>query len=56
LTDGTSAFEEDDVVNVKVIPAYKAMLENRGLYLAHFNQPERAAQAFDRARQFGTSK
>ena len=56
LTDGTSAFEEDDVVNVKVIPAYKAMLENRGLYLAHFNRPDRAAEAFDRARQFGVNK
>jgi hypothetical protein len=56
LTDGTIAFEDDDVVNVKVIPAYKAMLENRGLYLAHFNRPDRAAEAFARARQFGVSK
>ncbi len=54
LTDGTNRFEPDDVVNVKVIPAYRAMLENRGRYLAHFNQQERAAEAFEQARQFGT--
>jgi hypothetical protein len=56
LTDGTIAFEEDDVVNVKVIPAYKAMLENRGLYFSHFNRPERAGEAFARARQFEMRK
>lgn len=51
LTDGTNRFEKDDVVKIKVIPAYRAMLENRGRYLAHFNQPERAAAAFEQARQ-----
>jgi hypothetical protein len=52
LTDGTNRFEPDDVVKLKVIPAYRAMLENRALYLEHFNQPERAAAARAQARQF----
>jgi hypothetical protein len=52
LSDGTNRFEEDDVVKLKVIPAYRAMLENRALYLEHFNQPERAAAARAQARQF----
>jgi Protein O-mannosyl-transferase TMEM260-like len=52
LTDKTMKFEKDDVVNVKVIPAYKAMLENRGLYLAHFGRQEQAAAAFAEARRF----
>ena len=53
LTDGTNRFEDDDVVKMKVIPAYRAMLENRGLYLGHFSQPERAAAALEKARQLG---
>jgi len=52
LTDGTNRFEDDDVVKIKVIPAYRAMLENRSLYLAHFDQRERAAAALEQARQF----
>jgi hypothetical protein len=52
LTDGTLKFEDDDVVKIKVIPTYRAMLEDRGLYLAHFNQQERAAAALEQARQF----
>ena len=52
LTDGTNRFEEDDVVKMKVIPSYRAMLENRSLYLGHFNQQERAAAALEQARQF----
>ena len=52
LIDGTHRFEPDDVVKMKVIPTYRAMLENRSLYLAHFNQPERAAAAYEQARQF----
>ena len=52
LTDGTDRFEDDDVVKIKVIPTYRAMLENRSLYLAHFNQRERAAAALEQARQF----
>jgi hypothetical protein len=52
LRDGTNRFEEDDVVKLKVIPAYRSMLENRAVYLEHFNQPERAAAARAQARQF----
>ena len=52
LTNETNRrFEDDDVVKLKVIPAYRAMLKNRGLYLDHFNQPERAAAAREQARQ-----
>ncbi|HEX4667294.1 MAG TPA: DUF2723 domain-containing protein [Chthoniobacterales bacterium] len=51
LTDGTNRFEQDDVVKLKVLPAYRAMLENRALYLEHFNQPERAAAARAQAGQ-----
>ena len=53
LIDGTIRFAEDDVVKVKVLPVYRAMLRSRGQYLATFNQPERAAAAFEEARRFG---
>jgi hypothetical protein len=46
LADGTLRFEKDDVVNLKVLPSYTAMLVNRGRYLAHFDQHERAIAAF----------
>jgi hypothetical protein len=46
LADGTIRFERDDVVNVKVLPAYARMLSNRGRYLAMFNQYEPAAAAY----------
>jgi hypothetical protein len=49
LADGTVRFERDDVVNVKVLPAYTRMLSNRGRYLAMFNQHERAAAAYREA-------
>jgi hypothetical protein len=49
LADGTVRFEKDDVVNLKVLPAYTAMLVNRGRYLALFNQHERAVVAFREA-------
>lgn len=52
LIDGTMRFAKDDVVKVKVIPTYKAMFENRGRYLAHFNQRQRAAAAFYEAHRF----
>ena len=42
-------FEKDDVVNLKVLPAYTSMLVNRGRYLASFNQHERAIIAFNEA-------
>jgi tetratricopeptide (TPR) repeat protein len=48
-TDGTVRFEKDDVVNVKILPAYTRMLTNRGKYLAMFNQRERAILAFKEA-------
>ena len=49
LADGTVRFEKDDVVNVKILPAYTRMLTNRGRYLALFNQHERAILAFKEA-------
>lgn len=49
LADGTVRFEKDDVLNVKVLPAYSRMLTNRGRYLALFNQHERAIVAFKEA-------
>ena len=49
LADGTVRFAMDDVVNVKVLPAYTRMLTNRGRYLALFNQHERAILAFKEA-------
>jgi hypothetical protein len=52
LIDGTLRFAEDDVVKLKVVPAYKAMFENRGRYLEHFNRRQRAAAAFYEAHRF----
>jgi len=49
LADGTVRFARDDVVNVKVFPAYTRMLTNRGKYLALFNHHERAILAFKEA-------
>jgi tetratricopeptide (TPR) repeat protein len=49
LADGTLRFATDDVVNVKVLPAYTRMLTNRGRYLALFNQHQRAILAFKEA-------
>jgi hypothetical protein len=49
LADGTVRFAKDDVVNVKILPAYTRMLTNRGRYLALFNQYERAILAFKEA-------
>jgi Protein of unknown function (DUF2723) len=49
LADGTVRFAKDDVVNIKVLPAYTRMLINRGRYLALFNQHERAILAFKEA-------
>jgi tetratricopeptide (TPR) repeat protein len=49
LADGTMRFAKDDVVNVKILPAYTRMLTNRGKYLALFNQHERAILAFKEA-------
>jgi len=52
LIDGTIRFAKDDVVKVKVLPVYRAMLQSRAQYLATFNQPEQAAAAFEEARRF----
>ncbi|HEY2568699.1 MAG TPA: DUF2723 domain-containing protein [Candidatus Udaeobacter sp.] len=49
LADGTLRFEKDDVVKIKILPAYARMLTNRGRYLALFNQYDRAATAFREA-------
>jgi len=49
LADGTLRFEKDDVVNLKVLPAYASMLVNRGRYLESFNQRERGMAAFRQA-------
>lgn len=49
LADGTLRFEKDDVVKIKVLPAYTRMLTNRGRYLELFNQHDRAATAFRQA-------
>jgi hypothetical protein len=49
LADGTLRFAKDDVVSLKVLPAYTRMVINRGRYLALFNQHERAILAFKEA-------
>src|SRR6266568_4271696 len=49
LPDGTVRYEKDDVVNLKILPAYTSMLINRGRYLAAFNQDWRAIIAFKEA-------
>jgi tetratricopeptide (TPR) repeat protein len=49
LADGTVRFAKDDVVNVKILPAYTRMLTNRGKYLALFNQHQRAILAYKEA-------
>ena len=49
LADGTVRFAKDDVVNLKILPAYTRMLTNRGKYLASVNQYERASHAFKEA-------
>ena len=49
LADGTLKFEPDDVVMLKVLPAYKTMLVNRGRYLNLYGHYPEAAEAFKRA-------
>lgn len=49
LNDGTLKFEKDDVVRLKVLPAYTTMLVNHGRYHASFNRHERAVSAFRQA-------
>ena len=52
LIDGTMRFADNDVVKLKVLPIYKAMLQSRGQYLAHFHQDNRASAAFAEAKRF----
>jgi hypothetical protein len=49
LADGTLCFDKEDVVMVKVLPAYTQMLGQRGRYLAFFDQHDRAIAAFEQA-------
>ncbi len=49
LSNGSLKFTDDDVVRVKVLPVYKVMLTNRGLYLAAYGRHERAIAAFREA-------
>jgi hypothetical protein len=49
LNDGTLKFEKNDVVRLKVLPAYTTMLVNHGRYHASFNRHERALGAFQQA-------
>ena len=49
LAEATVQSAGDDVVKLKVLPAYTRMLTNRGRYLASFNQHERAILAFKEA-------
>ena len=49
LADGTLKFEPDDVVMLKVLPAYKTMLVNRGRYLNFYGHYQEATEAFKRA-------
>jgi tetratricopeptide (TPR) repeat protein len=49
LADGTLKFEADDVVNLKVIPAYLNMLYSRGRYLAAHGRHAEAINAFQQA-------
>src|SRR5262249_52762724 len=48
LSDGSLHFDDDDVVRLKVLPAYTLMLINRGRYLDAFNQHARAVEAYER--------
>jgi len=49
LFDGTLRFEPDDVVSLKVKPAYLSMITGRGAYLAVTGDRAGAQAAFDRA-------
>ena len=49
LADVAARSASDDVVKLKVLPAYTRMLTNRGRYMALFNQHERAIVAFKEA-------
>jgi tetratricopeptide (TPR) repeat protein len=49
LVDGTVRFDEDDVVNLKILPVYATMLYNRGRYLSANGRHEQAIDSFRQA-------
>ncbi|MEN3332185.1 MAG: hypothetical protein V7641_1550 [Blastocatellia bacterium] len=49
LNDGSLKFADDDVVKLKVLPVYKVMMTNNGLYLAAHGRHDRAVAAFKEA-------
>jgi hypothetical protein len=49
LNDGSLRFADDDVVKVKVLPVYRVMMTNRGLYLAAHGRHDQAITAFKEA-------
>jgi tetratricopeptide (TPR) repeat protein len=49
LADGSIRFEREDVVSVKVLPVYLAMIFNRGRYLAANGRHQQAIEAFEEA-------
>jgi hypothetical protein len=49
LNDGTLRFENDDVVNIKIIPAYLNMLYSRGRYFAALGRHSEAVEAYQQA-------
>lgn len=55
LNDGTLRFEKDDVVRLKVLPAYTEMLVNQGRYHASLNRHERAISAYQQALELDPS-
>ncbi|HVF92547.1 MAG TPA: DUF2723 domain-containing protein [Blastocatellia bacterium] len=51
LADGSIAFDENDVVRLKVLPVYVSMLTNRGIYFAANSHFHEAIESFDKALQ-----
>lgn len=49
LADGTFRFAADDVVRVKVLPAYVTMIVNRGRYLETYGRYDEAMKFYERA-------
>ncbi|HJZ69441.1 MAG TPA: DUF2723 domain-containing protein [Blastocatellia bacterium] len=52
LADGTTKFEDDDVVKLKVLPVYVTMFYNRGRYLAANGRHEQAIELFKSSLAF----
>jgi hypothetical protein len=49
LNDGKFRFADDDVVKLKVLPVYTAMMFNRGRYLAVYGHTDAAIDAYNEA-------